>query len=127
MTDSDRSPVTDLDRILGLWAQRYHMDARGRLDRALSGGVPPRFVIGRSAEGCLWRFRADLGDELISAIARLAGRERGWSDWEGEAPPPPERLVMMARLLGDGGLAAPSEREAILVTGRLAAETWSFV
>jgi hypothetical protein len=125
MQDAGNDSVTGLDLILGVLKERYLTDARGRLRGLRSGGVPPRFVFGRSAEGSLWRFSSDLEDETVIAVAKLAGRERGWPDWSGSAPAPPDRLVMMARMLGAEGLPAAWAREEIRTAGRLRAEIWS--
>ena len=102
------------------------MDGSGRLMVDRSGGVPPRVIFARSAEGCLWRFRSDLSNELIAAVAKLAARERGWPDSSEGTPPPPDRLIMMARILGDVARPADCVREPIVRNGELCAEIWCF-
>ena len=107
------------------------VDEQGRIDGSGVGGVLPRFVLGRAAEGCVWRFRFDLPPDLVVALARLAGRERGAS-FDGELPAPPERLVALERLLSDpsGRLGekanAPSTAHRMLVTreGVTVGELW---
>lgn len=90
--------MTGLAFVLETLNARSRMDARGRIVGFRSEGVPPRFVLGRAAEGCLWRFGAALEDEVVVALARLAGREPGVR-FEGELPAPPERLAALQRLL----------------------------
>jgi len=115
-----------LESILDQVKEQYRSDDSGRLVVDRSGGLPPRFLFARSAEGCLWRFRSDLSDELISALAKLAARERGWpGSWEG-TPPPPDRLIMMARILGGSAGPAESVREPIVRSGELHGEIWVF-
>lgn len=126
MTNPASVPVSGLDLILEFLEQTYQSDGAGRLTAIRSGGVPPRFIFARSAEGCLWRFRSDLSKALVVETAKLAGRERSGSEWEGEAPPPPERLVMMARMLGEADSPAVAERMVIRREGRVEAEIWSF-
>jgi hypothetical protein len=126
MKNSSDEPVTGIDLILEFLTHHYEMDARGRLQGVRRGGGLPRFVFARSAEGCLWRYRMDIDAGTVVRIARLAGRERGWPVFEGEAPPPPERLEMIARMLGEGGVAAPASREVIRRSGTLWAEVWVF-
>jgi hypothetical protein len=115
-----------LELILGQIDERYRLDDLGRLVVDRSGGLPPRFIFARSAEGCLWRFRFDLSEKLIGGLAKLAARERGWPDsWEG-MPPQPDRLVMMARLLGEPFGPVEAIREPILLRGELHGELWTF-
>jgi len=120
--------VSGLDLILDDWSKRFVFDSEGRLVALRIGGVPPRLIFARSAEGCVWRLRADLPLEQVGGIAKLAGRERGWraSEGNGADPPPPERLVMIARLLGGPDSPAPYVRESIVEGGILRAEVWLF-
>jgi len=106
-----QSMPTGLHAVLETLSALYTMDGRGRLVGAHDGGVLPRFVLGRSAEGCVWRFRADLPAALVVALARLAGRERGAdfaSAADGELPAPPERLGVMVRMLAAAAEARPT-------------------
>ena len=117
-----------LELILEQIREQYHLDDSGHLVVDRSGGLPPRFIFARSAEGCLWRFRSDLSNELIGGLAKLAARERGWPDsWAGRvAPPLPDRLIMMARILGGSAGPAKSVREPIVRSGELRGEIWAF-
>jgi hypothetical protein len=57
--------------------------------------APPRFFLGRSRHGHLWRFAAGLPETLVRELARLAAAER--IDWPLEQPP--ERIeTIRARL-----------------------------
>ena len=85
----------------------FSHDDRGRLSKA---GDPsdlpaPRFYLGRSRHGNLWRFRSDLPRELVRDLARLAARE---APLQPGSPAPPERLQAFRNLLE---LHAPVERE----------------
>lgn len=69
--------LSDLD-ILALQVEAlFTQDARRRLLRVNKpdGGVAPRFFLGRTAEGNLWRFRHDLPDALINALEERAQSE----------------------------------------------------
>ena len=89
---------TGLDAILETLNAHYMFDARGRISEARAEGVLPRFVLGRAAEGCIWRFRFDLVEGVVASLSRIAGREPG-ARFDGELPAPPERLVALERLL----------------------------
>jgi len=111
---------------------RYEANEAGRLVGDRSGGRPPRFVFARSAEGCIWRFRSDVERERVLGIAKLAGRERGFerpdpatsdAQW---SPALPERLVMIARLLGSDREPASFVREAIFRKDAMFVEIWVF-
>lgn len=99
--------ATELDA----WVRRIELlfthDADGRLLRVreTDGAVAPRFYLGRSALGNVWRFRAELPPDVVVKLARLAGKERplqsasdgaqgGLSD-----PPPPERAEAFRQVL----------------------------
>jgi hypothetical protein len=79
----------------------YLHDAEGRMlcTRESARRRPPRFHLGRTSVGNLWRFRDDLEPATLRGLARLAGREaplgRGGPS-EGE---PPERSEALRRLL----------------------------
>lgn len=77
----------------------YTHDARGRISRQREpgGGRCPRFHLGRTRLGNLWRFRDDLPSEAIRRLARFAAKE-GPLDAEHT---PPERLEPMRRVLGE--------------------------
>lgn len=102
----------DLAEVLATLTTHYTFDGNGRIVSGWSGrsdpvggsasdGLPPRFVLGRAAEGCVWRFRADLPLEQIQALARLAAREPG-ARFDGELPAAPERLAALVRVLETG-------------------------
>lgn len=52
-------------------------DAAGRMVRVNEpdGDVAPRFFLGRTREGHVWRFRNDLPDEVVKALEVLCERE----------------------------------------------------
>ncbi len=119
---------TGLDRVLETLIAHYIFDARGGIVRSTDGGVLPRFVLGRAAEGCVWRFRSDLERQLVVGLARLAGREPGVR-FDGELPAPPERLVALERLLRptespDGQARAGVSRIPVTREGVTVAEIW---
>ncbi|MDH3684605.1 MAG: GNAT family N-acetyltransferase [Myxococcales bacterium] len=82
-------------------------DTNGRLVRPHQPGheeqAPPRFFLGRTAHGNLWRFAAGLPDAQVIELARLAGAERSSRPLEDG----PERLEPLRRCL---------EREADIET-----------
>jgi hypothetical protein len=120
-----RNRVGGLDVILAELDERFEYDTNGRITGARSGGVSPRFVLGRAAEGCVWRFSANLEQARVEAVARLAGRELGFPI-AGEKPVlPPERLVMIERLLTTGDVAAESRRETLVRGDVEVAELWT--
>jgi len=117
---------TGLGAVLESLQAHYTFDANGRIVGVRAGGVLPRFVLGRAAEGCVWRFRSDLDDRIVVSLARLAGREPG-ARFDGELPAPPERLVALGRLLD----AAPpgqgeAHRELVTRAGVTCGELWRF-
>jgi hypothetical protein len=101
MIKGDRATIAGMKLLLEELAQRYVFDAKARIVTSRSDGIPPRFVLARSEEGCLWRFRVDCPSDLVIRVARLAAREAGFPIG-GEGPiPPPERLVMIERLFAE--------------------------
>lgn len=58
----------------------FECDGEGRLLRPNqpggAGGAPPRFFLGRTRHGHLWRFGAGLAVERVVELARLAAGER---------------------------------------------------
>jgi len=74
-------------------------DGDGRLDRPNQPGnehlPPPRFFLGRTVHGNLWRFGAGLEQKRIVELARLAGAERS----SRALADGPERLEPMRRCL----------------------------
>ncbi len=114
-----------IDWILDFLAMQYEYDTNERIVAVCGGGDLPRFVFARSAEGCIWRFPVDLPEGVVSSVAKLAGREPGLSRGWGEAPETPERLVMMARLLGVEFDPSHCGHELIEQAGALLAEVWT--
>ena len=121
--------LVELSRVLAL---RYAYDDLGRMTGVIERngeGFPPRFVLGRSEEGVIWRFRNDLETEPMRGIARLAAREKGFPIAAGSRPVPPERLAPIERLLagadgdGDGG-TVEARHEWVEVAGERIAELW---
>ncbi len=117
----------------------YATDAAGRITGAVDlphAGVLPRFVLGRSREGVIWRFRHDLPPDLVRGIARLASREQGfpietedasraYGERRGDRPTPPERLSAIQRLMaGDSGTPVEITHEWVEVDGRRIGEVW---
>ncbi|MGI9432413.1 MAG: GNAT family N-acetyltransferase [Myxococcota bacterium] len=84
----------------------YLQDEGGRLiGRNQPGGAalsPPRFHLGRTAHGNLWRFAADVAAETVIELARLAAAERS----SRPLVDGPERIEPMRRCLE---AAAPIE------------------
>jgi hypothetical protein len=114
-----------LDAILTALEDRYEFDVDGRLVAGRLDGILPRFVLGRATEGCIWRFDGGIQRELMNAVARLAGRELGFPI-AGKCPDqPPERLVMIERLLASGGEDAISRHEILRQDGVPIAELWT--
>jgi hypothetical protein len=82
-------------------------------------------VLGRAAEGCVWRFGATLKSEQVAAVSRLASREPG-IPIAGEKPvSPPERLVMIERLLTSEGVEVETRFEILASGGVDVAELWT--
>lgn len=77
----------------------FACDANGRIvarrDPAASREPAPRFFLGRTRHGHLWRFRADLPDALVRDLARLAAAERTGGDLDA----PPEREIFFRERL----------------------------
>jgi hypothetical protein len=121
----DQNTVSGLEALIAHLDARYATDERGRLSDSRTEGILPRFVLGRSAEGCVWRFRVDLDSASVTAIARLAAREPGASYSDEDSALPPERLVMMERLLATEGVPVSSRREILERGGRAVAELWT--
>ena len=121
---SDRSSNTGLEHLLEVLERRFRSDEQGRLAESAGDGVLPRFVLGRAAEGCVWRFSAELPGALVRSVAKLAGREKGCVI-DGESTAPPERLVMIGRLLRNGGEPPIPRRELISHQGATVGEFWT--
>ena len=117
--------VSGLETILAVLDNRYEFDTNGRLADVHGEGILPRFVLGRASEGCLWRFSVNLEPERVRAVARLAGREPGFPIAGGIPALPPERLVMIERLLADGGVETDARYEVLTRGGVEIAELWT--
>ena len=75
----------------------YTHDAQGRVSRQREPGGPrcPRFHLGRTRLGNLWRFRDDLPSDAIRQLARYAAKERPLDSEH----TPPERIEPIRRVL----------------------------
>ena len=131
---SGLTPVSDgLGAILEIFDARFEFDALGRILLTRNEGDTPRFVLGRSAEGCVWRFAASLERPRVIQIAKLAGREPGFPSDHPPPYPPPERLVMIERVLKGFAAGAPAQtsvriktdREVLERDGLVLAEIWT--
>lgn len=154
-----RSRQSDLAAVLATLMAHYTFDGEGRIvalragtaeegrrravaseaaRRSADAGQPPRFVLGRAVEGCVWRFRVDLGREQIGELARFAAREPGVA-FDGNLPAPPERLAVLARVLegeplGSVGRSVSRDdakgpvvrRDLVTRSGVTLGEIWSF-
>ena len=146
----ERAPMTSgLEFIIETLGMRYEYDEKGRIIRTRAGGCvagfppglsrdlspdwpsesladfQPLFVLGRSAEGCVWRFSANLANDRVIAVARLAARELGFPVRTGTASPPPERLVMIERLLVPDVAELGTRHEILTRDGDAMAELWT--
>lgn len=74
MTSPFPSPLSLMQKRI---AAHYLHDGRGRIQsiNQWDGGTAPRFYLGRTAAGNLWRFRADLPDELVAELQALCAEE----------------------------------------------------
>ena len=70
LTGADHSNVSDRELMRMHVEALFTHDAQGRICRVNEpgGGKAPRFFFGRTAEGNVWRFRHDLGVELIREL-----------------------------------------------------------
>jgi hypothetical protein len=127
--------LTGLEAILEIIDRRFEYDPVGRIVGARNDGVMPRFVLGRSSEGCVWRFAASLDRALVVQVAKLAGREPGFPNGDGVPYSPPERWVMIERLFGASGPANPNQtvvrlgtsHEELTRNGVIFGEIWTLV
>ena len=96
----------------------YRVDERGRLlavrESPGADRPAPRFLLGRTRHGNVWRFRSDLDRDTVRELARLAGREPPLA---AAASGPPERLEPMRRVLGAAG-PIQSERCSVVLRAR---------
>jgi hypothetical protein len=97
-------PATDCDWMALQASTLFRHDSRGRITERREPGRPPapRFFLGRTPHGNVWRLRADLPSDLVRGLSRLAGREPALAV-AGGAPPPPERAEAIRRLLDEAG------------------------
>jgi hypothetical protein len=117
--------LTGLEKILEILEIRYEYDNFGRIVDVFAEGILPRFVLGRSAEGCIWRFSANLEADCVNGVARLAARELGFPIEHGIFPAPPERLGMIERLLTAERSSADTSHEILVHGGAEVAELWT--
>lgn len=96
----DASLVTDCDWLIAQLEGLYAFDDRGRITTRRDAGLAsaPRFHLGRTRHGNLWRIRADVPGPLAGRLSRLAAREPGLSSRD--APwPLPERAAALSGAL----------------------------
>jgi len=120
----------DLSVYATLANRRFECDEAGRLSQYPGGDAQavPRFYLGRTVQGNVWRFSADVPRDVLIDLARWAGLERPLGPGGASGlvpPPPPERWPHILARLGaeplvgfgsawavlrppDGGLWAPS-------------------
>lgn len=101
---------TDLDLVREWIEARYVFNDDERMDA--SAPANPLFVLVRTRLGCLWRFRADLPNQLVGELAKLSGREPAVKLPISDAPPP-DRLMPLARILEKAGFVTEPVREII--------------
>ena len=117
--------LVGLDSILDVFADRFEIDVNGRLVASRIEGNLPRFVLGRTAIGCVWRFSAEVDEGTLRSVAKLAGREPGFPIAENPPAPRPERLVMIERLLAGEGPEISARREVLVRGDEAFAELWT--
>jgi hypothetical protein len=123
--EANRDTVRGLETILEELDARYEFNENGRLTHLRGEGILPRFVLGRAAEGCVWRFSTSVAIAQVNAVSRLAGKEPGFPI-AGESPAlRPERLVMIERLLANGGADLEARHEVLSRRGIDVAELWT--
>jgi hypothetical protein len=92
-------PCSDLGWMALQARTLFTFDANGRIlarrEPAASRAPAPRFFLGRTRHGHLWRFRADVPASLVRDLARLAAQERVDRDPD----LPPEREAALRALL----------------------------
>lgn len=75
---SDREHMLDRREIMRLHiATLFTLDSSGRMLRVNEpgGGPAPRFFLGRTAQGSIWRFRADVDDVIVRGVEALCSTE----------------------------------------------------
>lgn len=76
---SEPSPDPSASELMRIQAEAlFTHDARGRISRVNEpgGARAPRFFLGRTAEGSVWRFRDDLDDAICRDLETACHRER---------------------------------------------------
>jgi len=123
--ERNRGTVGGLETILEELDARYEFNENGRLTYLRGEGILPRFVLGRAAEGCVWRFSTSVAVEQVNAVSRLAGKEPGFPIAGKRPVPPPERIVVIERLLAAEGIEVETHREILTRDGIEVAELWT--
>ena len=82
---------------------RCNADGRLRCDNEPGDPIAPRFFLGRTPGGNLWRLRHDLPDDLVQALDRLCRAEPVRADL---APPPQSYDAIRAALAAHAPLAS---------------------
>jgi hypothetical protein len=85
---TDRAPPQDLERMCLQVATLYVLDDAGRLLTVNAPGQreAPRFFLGRTAQGNVWRWRHDLPDALAQELDALARAEPVCARLGGDLP-----------------------------------------
>lgn len=125
MMSGHQGTMGGIETIIKELEERYEYDIKGRIMGVRGEGILPRFVLGRAAEGCIWRFGANLDPERLMAVARLAGRESGFPIAGKKPGLPPERLAAIVRLLSVEGVDVEARRETLTRDGVEIAELWT--
>lgn len=98
-------PATDAHALQLQIETSFCRDSAGRLLTTAepSSRPAPRFFLGRTRHGNLWRFRADLSDAAVRHLSRLASREPALLEVPQDEPPPPDRMQSFRDVLeGEG-------------------------
>lgn len=95
-------------------------DAKGRMSAVNEpGGAPaPRFFLGRTAAGSLWRFRHDLVADTVQALEALCAELSPDRDWERPENPTPFAKILAEREPVEKIWSGPVFRFPDSVTGR---------
>src|SRR5688572_30557028 len=93
----------------------FDRDARGRLTLVREPGdphVPPRFFMGRTSQGNVWHFRADLPDDLTRELDSLCRSEPVASDF---THPPTIAEAIRTKLRGHAPIVQEERGPAYLI------------
>ena len=81
----------------------FTFDELGRMSARREPGrpPPPRFHLGRTRHGNIWRFGEREDSKIVTLLARYAGKERLISELS-TVPPAPERIAAIRETLETG-------------------------